>query len=105
MKVYTQSDPNLDLFKSLKFNLAKYGLNVMIVKQDLLIMYSKLVSTCCGALVCIEYPVHTYTLEAFFSLIWPQNETKNHGRYADIVWRVLASLWQIILTPFFFVLL
>ena len=37
MKVYTQSDPNLDLFKSLKFNLAKYGLNVMIVKQDLLI--------------------------------------------------------------------
>mgnify|MGYP001261854814 FL=1 len=66
MKVYTQSDPNLDLFKSLKSNLAKYGLNVMIVKQDLLIMYSKLVSTCCGALVCIEYPVHTYTLEAFF---------------------------------------
>ena len=40
MKVYTQSDPNLDLFKSLKFNLAKYGLNVMIVKQDLLIIYS-----------------------------------------------------------------
>ena len=37
----------------------------------------------------------------FFSLIWPQNETKNHGRCADIIWRVLASLWQIILTPFF----
>lgn len=45
--------------------------------------------------------LNPYTLEAFFSLIWPQNETKNHGRYADIVWRVLASLWQIILTPFF----
>lgn len=40
MKVYTQSDHNLALFKSPKFNLAKYGLNVMIVKQDLLIIYS-----------------------------------------------------------------
>ena len=69
MKVYTQSDHNLALFKSSKFNLAKYGSNVMIVKQDLLIVYSKLVSTCCCTLVCIEYPVHTYTLEAFFSLI------------------------------------
>ena len=65
MKVYTQSDHNLAHFKSPKFNLAKYGLNVMIAKQDLLIMYSKLVSTCCGALV---YIVHTYTLEAFFLL-------------------------------------
>ena len=71
MKVYNQSDHNLAHFKSPRqanLYLLKYDLNVMVVKQDFFIFF-KLVSTCCGALVSIEYPVHTYTLEAFFSLI------------------------------------